>query len=210
MNFGSINKHPIWGLFLAIGLGFVSASIFIWPSGYGGGIEVGIAIFFAVIAAFIFFNSILGFRRLRRGMTDGDVPMSGSGFWKGFFSAIALVFLWFIVVVPQYADYASQAQSVEILGLLGRTKDRVEEQIRKTGTLNGSGAGLKIQEWGQSDHLLDHRDPINFRHVSSDGVIIIRGVREGQVMVLVPSLQSGVVTWECVGGSADAVPSACR
>ncbi len=112
--------------------------------------------------------------------------------------------------MPQYADYAPQAQSAEILRLLGATKERVEEQIRRTGTLSGSGTGLKIQEWGQSDHLLDHRDPINFRHVSSDGVIIVKGVREGQVMVLVPSLQSGVVTWECVGGSADAVPSACR
>ncbi len=153
----------------------------------------------------MFINSILGFRRLRRGMTDGDVQMSRSGFWKGFFSAIALVFLWFIVVVPQYHDYASRAQSAEILGLLGSTKDMVEEQIRRTGTLSGSGAGLKIQEWGRSD-----QDRINFRHVSSDGVIIIRGIREGQVMVLVPNLQSGVVTWECVGGSADAVPSACR
>lgn len=210
MNFKSINKHPIWGLFLAIGLGLVPASIFIWPSEQGGGVEFGIAIFLAVIAAFMFINSIFGFRRLRRGMTDGDVQMSRSGFWKGFFSAIALVFLWFIVVVPQYHDYASQAQSAEILGLLGPTKGRVEEQIRRTGTLSGSGAGLKIQEWGQSDRLLDHRDPINFRHVSSDGVILIRGIREGQVMVLVPNLQSGVVTWECVGGSADAVPPACR
>lgn len=186
------------------------ASMFIWPSEHGGGIEVGIAIFFAVIAAFIFINSILRIRRLRRGITDGDVQTSRSGFWKGFFSAIALVFLWFIVVVPQYHEYASIAQSAEILGLLGLTKDRVEEQIRRTGTLSGSGAGLKIQEWGQSDRLLDHRDPVNFRHVSSDGVILIRGVQEGQVMALVPSLQGGVVTWECVGGSADAVPSACR
>lgn len=205
MKLRSINNHPIWGLFLAIGLGLVPAFIFIWPSEHAGGVELGVAIFLVVIATSIFIKSILDFRRLRRGITDGDVQTSRPGYWKGFFSAIALVFLWLIVVVPQFHDHASFLQSTEILVLLGQTKDRIEEKILRTGTLVGSGAGLKIQEWDPSD-----KDLINFRHASSDGVIIIRGVREGQVMVLVPNLQSGVVTWECVGGSANAVPLACR
>ncbi len=132
MNFRSINKHPIWGLFLVIGLGLVPASIFIWPSEHGGGIEVGLAIFFAVIAAFIFINSILGFRRLRRGITDGDVQTSRSGFWKGFFSAIALVFLGLAIspilgFVLAYVTYTGLQKTV-----LSKIKGLNEVEKRET------------------------------------------------------------------------------
>lgn len=203
MDFGRINKHPIWSLLLGIVVGLCAVSFLFWPS-YGGGLEAGIAIFLSVIAVILVINAVLGFRRQRSGLPNGDVQMRRRGFWKGFALAIALVLLWFLLVVPQYADYSSAIQTSEILALLEPTRARVGERVLRAGTVAGSGAGLVIPDWPES------RIPIRFRHVTSDGVVIVQGAKKGQVVVLVPSLEGGKVVWVCVGGSARDVPSSCR
>lgn len=46
--------------------------------------------------------------------------------------------------------------------------------------------------------------------ITRDGIIILRGGREGQVLVLMPLFSNNEIKWICIGGSKNATPAKCK
>ena len=124
-------------------------------------------------------------------------------FWQGFGVAIVLVAIGVFVVYPQYADYRSRSQTLVMLNLIrAGLQDRIDAKALQLGTLDGAGRGMAMTP--SSGNLL------RTVHVDPNGLIVAKGGARGQVLILLPSLSSGKVTWRCVGGADDDVPSQCR
>ena len=124
-------------------------------------------------------------------------------FWQGFGAAILLGAVGAFVVYPQYADYRSMSQtSVMLTFLRVELQDKIESKAVRLGTLEGGGSGVSMVP-----------SPGNFMrtvHVEPNGLIVAKGGARGQVLVLLPSLSQGKVTWRCVGCADQDVPSQCR
>jgi hypothetical protein len=102
------------------------------------------------------------------------------------------------IVVPQYSDYRSRADADNMLVIVQPLQQEVEAHAAASHSLQGSGSGVKMAP--------QFFDAI----VQQDGVIVLHGHSFGQVIVLMPTLSSGKVTWRCLGGSAGDVPPSCR
>ena len=124
-------------------------------------------------------------------------------FWQGFGVAILLVAAGAFIIYPQYADYRSQAQTTVMLNFIRvELQDKIDAKALQLGTLEGAGRGISMTP--STGNFL------RSVHVDPNGVIIAKGGKRGQLLVLQPSLASGKVTWRCVGGADDDVPSLCR
>ena len=124
-------------------------------------------------------------------------------FWQGFGTAILLVAIAVFVVYPQYADYRSMSQTSVMLNFLRvELQDRIEAKAVQLGTLEGVGGGVSM--------VLSPGNFLRKVHVEPNGLIVAKGGARGQILVLLPSLSQGKVTWRCVGGADHDVPSQCR
>ena len=124
-------------------------------------------------------------------------------FWQGFGTAILLVAIAVFVVYPQYADYRSMSQTSVMLSFLRvELQDKIEAKAVQLGTFEGVGRGVSM--------VSSTGNFLREVHVEPNGLIVAKGGARGQILVLLPSLSQGKVTWRCVGGADHDVPSQCR
>ena len=118
----------------------------------------------------------------------------------GFLGGIAGVFL-ALVAVSQYADYRAESELSGWLVEVEPAQAAIAARALRLGTLEGAGTGIELPP-------ISYRPPKYYR-IDANGQIFMRGGDEGQLVVLVPTLANGAVTWQCVGGSKDSVLSWC-
>lgn len=114
----------------------------------------------------------------------------------------SLVLVGFFIVISQYSDYQARAETDGWIVQVRSIQDTVAQTAVKQKTLLGV------------DKLVDRGafrgEHVDVFEIMESGVIIARGGREGQVIVLIPSLIGETITWRCIGGPARAMPSKCR
>ncbi|WP_146168198.1 hypothetical protein [Pseudomonas mangrovi] len=120
---------------------------------------------------------------------------SMSCFGKGFFGALVVLAV-AAFLVPQYADYAASAETSAWMAQVVSVQDHVAANAERNDSLVNSGLDAKQPNFST-------RAPTYFE-VTKDGTIFIQGGREGQLIVLVPALKEGKVSWRCIGGSRNA------
>ncbi len=98
------------------------------------------------------------------------------------------------VIIPQYSDYRGYAETDQWLVQLRPLQEAIEANAIRKKSL--SGAGKEIAK-----PRLAH-DNVTIFEVTDSGVILVKGGRDGQVLVLVPSFEAEKVVWRCVGGPA--------
>ena len=115
-----------------------------------------------------------------------------SCFGKGFFGAF-IVLVAAAFVFPQYADYAASAETSAWMAQVAPVQDHVAANAKRNDSLVNAGLGAEQPHFSSPA-------PTYFE-VTKDGTIFIQGGREGQLIVLVPALMEGTVSWRCIGGS---------
>jgi hypothetical protein len=107
-----------------------------------------------------------------------------------------------MIVIPQYSYYTSRAQTSGMLTTLSSIKVEMHEIVETTGSLRGVGSALKGK--------IPFERPPDFFEISTDGVFIVRGGDDGQLLVLLPRVIDKRIDWTCIGGSRDAMPWDCH
>jgi hypothetical protein len=106
------------------------------------------------------------------------------------------------MLAPFYSDYRAAAETSAWMNEIRPLQRQIEEAALKQGTLRGVKERL-----GQIS--LD-APALDVLEVLDGGAIVLRGGRNGQLLVVVPSFDSGKVSWRCIGGSKNAVLGACK
>jgi hypothetical protein len=107
-----------------------------------------------------------------------------------------------MIAIAQYSYYTSRAQTSSMLNTLVSVKIEMHEIMETTGSLRGVGSALKEK--------IQFERPPDFFEVSPDGVFIVRGGDDGQLVVLLPRVIDNRIKWTCIGGSRDAMPWDCH
>jgi hypothetical protein len=108
------------------------------------------------------------------------------------------------IIAPLYSDWRARARSDEILAVAVPLQEKI-------GSLIEQGKVPELMQASKKQLILDGASkPIANADVLSNGTIALVGKKDGQVMLLVPSLVQGKVMWRCLGGSAKDVPLRCR
>ena len=116
-------------------------------------------------------------------------------FFKGMGGAI-LVLLAAAIIVPQYADYRAALETSDWLSSVTSTTDVITTNVKRLKTTTGSGVGV-------ARPVIAQRPP-SLVEIADNGVIFLKGGREGQFVVLIPSYVDGKVVWRCIGGPSHA------
>jgi hypothetical protein len=121
----------------------------------------------------------------------------GSFSWGALGAIVVLVAA--AIVVPQYSDYRSRAEAYNMLVIAEPLQRSVETHALASHTLQGSGVGVTM-----APEFFD-------AFVQQDGAIILHNRNAfGQLLMLQPTLQGGNITWRCMGGPPQDVPTSCR
>jgi Tfp pilus assembly major pilin PilA len=123
-------------------------------------------------------------------------------FLLGVLVGIVLFFSMFFLIYPQYSDYRARSEVVAWLALIQNVKDDIE------GKAISNASFLGVNNWIDKDKF--QMPGIDLFEITETGVIILRGGRDGQVIVLIPFFSGKSVNWRCIGGSAQAVPIMCQ
>ena len=122
------------------------------------------------------------------------------------FGALGAVLTFVLVafVSTQYSDYTSRARTSELLFLLKEVQKGVESKIIRGTESETSEAVVR--------EILVGVPPGYFGllRIINNGTILARGVKDGQVLVLIPNRVGDGIEWECVGGSAKDMLHKCR
>lgn len=121
----------------------------------------------------------------------------------GFFVAALL----YAVVSSQYSDYRAASQTSGWAVGSHDTRAVIAANALRDKSLALAGVGVPPPSFPgfRSEQKPDHSE------VTENGIILMQGGADGQLIVLIPSLERGKVSWRCLGGSAKSVslPS-CR
>lgn len=117
-------------------------------------------------------------------------------FFKGALGAF-LVLVAAAIIVPQYSDYLSAAETSLWLSKMEPVKMMVEENSGKLKTLNGAGRHIDKAAFAPNN--------VTFFEIRDSGEILLQGGRDGQFVMLTPTLDNGKISWRCLGGSRKAV-----
>jgi len=121
--------------------------------------------------------------------------------FAGFFLAALLT----MFAVVSYGDYAARASLADTLQSMGELKTRIAENILSKGTTAGAG---HLQNPSAQQHTVPLAD---YLKITSDGTIVFRNAKHGQIIVLEPAFNAGVVNWKCTGSKPDKnLPVSCR
>lgn len=120
----------------------------------------------------------------------------------GVFGALTVLAL-LALVDPVGRDDIARSQAAKILHSLRPTQRAIES--RASNTLEGSGIGVA---YSPDPAMIN--SAISEVFVLSNGAIVVRSTPHGHVMVMIPALDEGALTWRCVAGPAQDVPTACR
>ena len=107
------------------------------------------------------------------------------------------------IAVPSYGDFSARANLSETMLTIQPLQEQIGEIVTKQRGIANIAAALKLPA--------DAARRTNYLKVTPDGTIIFRNARFGQVIVLEPSVNAGMVTWRCIGSRPDRdIPSLCR
>ena len=121
--------------------------------------------------------------------------------FAGFFVAAFLT----VVALASYGDYAARASLSETMLSISPLRTEIAENIMKQRAVASASASLKLpaekQFFPSTDYL----------KVATDGTIVFRNSKYGQIIVLEPSFRADSVTWRCVGSKPEKnIPQDCR
>lgn len=107
--------------------------------------------------------------------------------------------------MTSYGDYLARASLSETMLLIRPLRTEIAESIMKHRAVSSAGATLKLptekQTFPNTDYL----------KIATDGTIIFRNSKYGQIIVLEPSFSTDSVTWKCVGSKPEKnIPQDCR
>jgi hypothetical protein len=106
-----------------------------------------------------------------------------------------------MIAIPQYCDCASRVHTSNMLSTISSIKHEMRENLETTGSIRGVGSALKEK--------IQFVRPPEFFEISPEGVFIVRGGDDGQLLVLLPRVIDKQIEWTCIGGSRDAMPWDC-
>jgi hypothetical protein len=119
-------------------------------------------------------------------------------------AGLALIgFLAVAVVLPRMSGSEAREAGAALVSGAEAAKQQVAAAAEKNGKLEGSGAGIKLASRSDPKH-----GELKWI-VSENGAI--RGWNEKNALevALLPTLQSGKVSWNCRGYPVDAMPPSC-
>jgi hypothetical protein len=119
-------------------------------------------------------------------------------------AGLALIgFLAVAVVLPRMSGSEAREAGAALVSGAEAAKQQVAAAAEKSGKLEGSGAGIKLAPRSDPKH-----GELKWI-VSENGAI--RGWNEKNALevTLLPTLQSGKVSWNCRGYPMDAMPPSC-
>lgn len=119
-------------------------------------------------------------------------------------AGLALIgFLAVAVVLPRISGSEAREAGAALVSGAEAAKQQVAAAAEKSGRLEGSGAGIKLASRSDPKH-----GELKWI-VSENGAI--RGWNEKNALevTLLPTLQSGKVSWNCRGYPVDAMPPSC-
>jgi hypothetical protein len=119
-------------------------------------------------------------------------------------AGLALIgFLAVAVVLPRMSGSEAREAGAALVSGAEAAKQQVAAAAEKSGKLEGSGAGIKLAPRSDPKH-----GELKWI-VSENGAI--RGWNEKNALevTLLPTLQSGKVSWNCRGYPVDAMPPSC-
>jgi hypothetical protein len=119
-------------------------------------------------------------------------------------AGLALIgFLAVAVVLPRMSGSEAREAGAALVSGAEAAKQQVAAAAEKNGKLEGSGAGIKLASRSDPKH-----GELKWI-VSENGAI--RGWNEKNALevTLLPTLQSGKVSWNCRGYPVDAMPPSC-
>lgn len=112
----------------------------------------------------------------------------------GALSAIFLVAL----TVPIYSDYSDRAITSEMLFSVKPIQKEVESLL-----ISGNDIQVDLENHDVSAYIKNIA-------ISDEGSITVQGGNSGQLFILIPRNEAGLINWKCFGGSYDAMPIICR
>jgi hypothetical protein len=119
-------------------------------------------------------------------------------------AGLALIgFLAVAVVLPRMSGSEAREAGAALVSGAEAAKQQVAAAAEKSGKLEGSGAGIKLAARSDPKH-----GDLKWI-VSENGAI--RGWNEKNALevTLLPTLQSGKISWNCRGYPVDAMPPSC-
>lgn len=122
-------------------------------------------------------------------------------FLKGVLGA-AIGFIALTVCTAQYADYRAAAEVSGWLLALAPVQDAIAATATKQGGFAGVSKDVKKPAFPEPN--------VSVFKVSDAGEITVKGGKDGQMLVLSPTLVNGKTVWDCVGSPNKAVPFSCR
>lgn len=122
-------------------------------------------------------------------------------FLKGAIGALCVLVL-AAVIIAQYSDYRARAETDGMLVQLGVVQRAIEADAVKRGTFAGTAT--------QFVHALPVVTNVRLLEVNDTGTIVAKGGRNGQMIILSPSLIEGKIRWRCVGAPDKDMPRQCQ
>jgi type II secretory pathway pseudopilin PulG len=122
-------------------------------------------------------------------------------FLKGVLGAV-LVLVLAAMAIPQYADYRARAETDMLLGQLHAVQQRIEAVASEQKSFLGVAKGIAKPAFSRIE--------VTVFEITQSGAIIVKGGRDGQMLVLSPSFDAEKITWHCVGGPTKDMPAKCR
>jgi hypothetical protein len=119
-------------------------------------------------------------------------------------AGLALIgFLAVAVVLPRMSGSEAREAGAALVSGAEAAKQQVAAAAEKSGKLEGSGAGIKLASRSDPKHG-------EFKWIVSENGAI-RGWNEKNALevTLLPTLQSGKISWNCRGYPVDAMPPSC-
>lgn len=104
--------------------------------------------------------------------------------------------------ISQYSDYRALSEIDGWLAHVQEIQTEIEQKAVKQNSLTGVGNNLQTKKFPNSN--------LDVFEVSESGTILLRGGRDGQMIVLIPLFSEKGVVWRCIGGSRAAIPKRCR
>jgi hypothetical protein len=130
--------------------------------------------------------------------------ISMKNFCFGFMAATMFIVFVTLVLYPQYSDYGAYAQTYNWLTQIKSVgiQAAIEKNILNSRHFSDMSVGI-------NKNLVNTRE-MDIFEITPSGIIVIRGGRDGQVVILIPEISGKDVVWKCIGGSEKAVTNECR
>jgi len=119
-------------------------------------------------------------------------------------AGLALIgFLAVAVVLPRMSGSEAREAGAALVSGAEAAKQQVAAAAEKSGKLEGSGAGIKLAPRSDPKHG-------ELKWIVSDNGALRRShAKNALAVTLLPTLQSGKISWNCRGYPVDAMPPSC-